>query len=193
MSEWKSTNGPGLSTPGATDDDYRLREAEVRVERRLQAMERQHSRTAWLARLSTVGLVMTIGALAFVARSALPGDGTWMVGDLSAEEIVLRDAEGVARGVMGTDAEGQAHLALSDRDGRERIRLTVLPDGSPGVTISDRDANPRAVLGYLPDGTTNLVFADPSGAIRTLVGVDAAGDPVVTTIARDSDGTPPSP
>ena len=217
MSEWKNQTGtPGLAESGLTEADYRLREAEARFERRLEAMDRRHARTAWLARLSAAGFVITLGALALGTRSILPSDGAWSVRGLSAEEIVLRDADGMARGVLGTDDDGQAHLALSDRDGRERIRLTVLADGSPGVTISDRDANPRAVLGYLPDGTTNLVFADaqgvgramigldgdgsaramftdPSGAIRSLVGVDASGNPVVSTFEAGSDGTLPRP
>jgi hypothetical protein len=216
MSEWNNQPGtPGLADSGLTEGDYRLREAEARFERRLQAMERRHGRTAWLARLSAVGFVGTLAMLAWTTQSVMPSDGAWSVRDLSAEEIVLRDADGMARGVLGTDADGQAHMALSDRDGRERIRLTVLADGSPGVTISDRDANPRAVLGYLPDGTTNLVFADAqgvgramigldgdgsaramftdaSGAIRSLVGVDASGEPVVSTF-ESGDGTPPRP
>jgi hypothetical protein len=161
-------------------DDYRVREVEARLDRRLTTLEAQLRRARWTARLAGAGLGVAMAALATVITMVAPAGEAWAVDRLSTREIALRDADGVERGHMGTDAEGRAQLSLSDRDGQERIRLTVLGDGSPGVTIHDGDARPRAVLGYLPDGTTNLVFADGSGAIRTLVGVDARGVPAVS-------------
>ena len=179
--------------------DYRIREVEARLDRRLAAVEAQRARTRWAARLLGVALVLALTALAVVVRDAAPREA-WTVTSLSAEEIVLRDADGIARGQMGTDAEGRTQLSLSDRDGRERIRLTVLADGSPGVTISDSDARPRAVLGYLPDGTTNLVFADAQGVGRAIFGLDPDGSTqalftdragaIRTVVGVGSDGTP---
>ena len=155
--------------------DYRLREVEARLDRRLAAIESQRVRTSWVARFTGAGLVITLSALGFVLTKVVPGDGVWAVDTLSAEEVVLRDEDGAARGRLATDPDGRAELSLSDRDGRERIRLTVLADGSPGVTISDRDARPRVVLGYLPDGTTTLVFADDQGVSRAVLGLDPDG------------------
>ncbi|MBT8487498.1 MAG: hypothetical protein HKN72_00955 [Gemmatimonadetes bacterium] len=198
--------------PGATADmgsgaEYRIREVEARLDRRLTAVEGRNGQAGWAVRLVILGLVATVAALGVALWRVVPDDGAWAVSSLSAEELVLRDAEGVARGRMATDTEGRAQLTLSDQDGRERIRLTVLADGSPGVTIHDREARPRAVLGYLSDGTTNLVFADElgvsravvgidpdgssqafftdvSGSIRTLVGVGPDGEPSVSTYER---------
>jgi len=182
------TGGAGGITaeldPGS---DYRVRELEARLDRRLSAIEGRSGRAGWTGRLLGLGFVAVLGALATVLWTLRPGEGVWAVDSVSAEEIVLRDADGVARGRMATDADGQAHLSLSDRDGRERIRLTVLPDGSPGVTISDRDARPRAVLGYLPDGTTNLVFADAQGTSRAIMGLDPDGSTQV--LFADRGGT----
>lgn len=203
----------GTSTAEMDDgSDYRIREVEARLGRRLAAIEAQSGRARWSARLMGVGFVVTLAALAVVLWKVVPDDTAWSVDSLSTQEIVLRDADGFPRGHLATDEEGRAQLSLSDRDGRERIRLTVLADGSPGVTISDRDARPRAVLGYLPDGTTNLVFADdrgvsravfgveadgsaqalftdPSGAIRTLVGVEANGEPSVSVFEVGEEGS----
>jgi hypothetical protein len=169
-------------------DDYRVREMEARLDRRLAALEAQLRRARWTGRLAGGGLVASMAALAVVITMVAPAGEAWAVDSLSTREIALRDVDGVERGHLGTDAEGRAQLSLSDRDGQERIRLTVLGDGSPGVTISDGDARPRAVLGYLPDGTTNLVFADGSGAIRTLVGVDARGVPAVSVFDEEGEG-----
>lgn len=199
----------------SSEADYRIREVEARLDRRLEAIESGRGRGRWTVRLTGVGLVVTLVALAFVLWLVVPEDRARTVASLSTEEIVLRDADGVVRGRLDTDPEGRARLALSDRDGRERIRLTVLADGSPGVTIHDPDSRPRAVLGYLPDGTTNLVFADArgvsravfgvepdgstqalftdrAGAIRTLVGVGADGLPSVSTFEAEEgqEGSP---
>lgn len=209
----RDTGFGGTSTAeAAPSSDYRIRETEARLDRRLAQLEAERGRARWMTRLSGAGLVLTLAALAAVFSMVSPDEGSWSVDSVSTREVVLRDADGVARGLLATDADGRAQLSLSDRDGRERIRLTVLADGSPGVTISDGDDHPRAVLGYLPDGTTNLVFADEqgvsravfglesdgstqalfadrSGAIRTLVGVGADGVPSVSTFeARTQEG-----
>lgn len=202
----QSAGGPVADTTSTSD--YRVREVEARLERRIASIEAR--RSGWAVRVLGVGLVVTLAALAAVLWQVLPSDGAWDVGRISTEEIVLRDSDGVERGRLATDSEGRTQLSLGDREGRERIRLTVLADGSPGVTISDPNAQPRVVLGYLADGTTNLVFADAQGTsravfglepdgstqalftdrygtIRTLVGVGADGEPAVSVFdAEDS-------
>jgi hypothetical protein len=177
MSDWtRNTRTAEASAEGTPGSDYRIREVEARLDRRVAALEAQRVRSGWASRLMGIGFVLTLAAVAIVLWARLPGDnGTWTVGSLSAEEVVLRDGEGIARALLATDAAGGARLSLTDGDGRERIRLTVLADGSPGITISDPDARPRAVLGYLPDGTTNLVFADAQGVSRAVLGLDADG------------------
>jgi len=200
----------GVADPAS---DYRLREVEARLDRRLVAVESGNGRSGWATRLMAVALVATWVALGVVLWKVVPTDGAWTTSSLSTQAITLRDSDGVERGSLATDADGRAQLSLSDREGRERIRLTVLADGSPGVTISDPDAHPRAVLGYLPDGTTNLVFADAqgvsravlglepdgstqalfadqSGTIRTLVGVGADGVPSVSVYEESERGAP---
>lgn len=183
-----SMRGTGAAAMADLDSgaEYRIREVEARLDRRLAAVEVQRARASWAARLMGIGFALTLGALAFVMTSVVPDDGAWEVNSLSAGEVVLRGADGIARGRLATDADGRAQLSLSDQDGRERIRLTVLADGSPGVTISDRDARPRAVLGYLPDGTTNLVFADDRGVSRAVLGIDPDGSS--QALFTDADG-----
>jgi hypothetical protein len=201
----------GGATDRADSIDYRLRETEARLDRRLEALESQRDRLRWLARLMAGGFAVTLFALVVVLRTAWADGGVLETGSLFTQEVVIRDHEGIARGRLGTDADGRTQLSLSDRDGRGRIRLTVLPDGSPGVTISDADSRPRVVLGYLPDGTASLVFADaqgtsravvglgtdgsthalfadPAGTIRTLVGVDADGAPSVSVFQGEETG-----
>jgi len=171
-------DGGGAGGSSDTSDataEYRIRELEARLDRRLVALEGQRGRLRRTMRFMGVGFVGTLVALIVVLWTTLGDDGTLETESLFTGEVVLRDQDGVTRGHLGTDAEGRARLSLSDRDGRERIRLTVLADGSPGVTITDADARPRAVLGYLPDGTTNLVFADAQGTSRAVVGLEPDG------------------
>jgi hypothetical protein len=212
----RDKDAPGAFTAESTSD-YRIREMEARVDRRLEALESQRDRVRWVARLTGAGFVVTLLALLVVLRAVKGGDGALAAGSLYTQEVVLRDVDGVTRGRLGMDPDGRVQFSLSDRDGRGRIRLTVLADGSPGMTISDADARPRAVLGYLPDGTTSLVFADAqgmsravvglepdgsthalfadrAGRIRTLVGVGADGVPAVSLLEEErgggSQGTP---
>jgi hypothetical protein len=200
--------GPLGGTEHDGDADYRIREAEARLDRRLATLEAQRVRAAWSNKLLGSALVVTLVALVLVLGRVAGQGERLSVESVSAREMTIRDDEGFERGRLATDAEGRALFTLSDRDGRERVRITVLADGSPGVTINDPDARPRAVLGYLPDGTTNLVFADehgisravfgldsdgstqalfadPTGAIRALVGVGADGEPAVSTFEVD--------
>jgi hypothetical protein len=210
------TGFAGGSTPeGGFATDYRIREVEARLDRRLSVVESQRERLRWTVRAMTIGFVGTLVALGGVLWASLPGDGVVVTESLSTGEVVLQDQDGVTRGRLATDSEGRAQLSLSDRDGQERLRMTVLADGSPGVTISGPDGRTRAVLGYLADGTTNLVFADAqgmsravfglepdgstqvlftdhAGAIRTLVGVGADGGPIVSIFEEEGQGGPSS-
>lgn len=207
MNQTTNTMGAGSSANPDHDTDYRLREAEARLDRRIAAVESQRARTNLLALLSGAALVVTVAVLAFVLWT-VPGKESWTVDSVATQELLLRDVDGITRGRLGMDPEGRSRLTLADRDGRERIGLTVLADGSPGVTINDPDGRPRAVLAYLPDGTTNLVladaqgvsravfgldpdgstqalFSDRGGTIRTLVGVDPEGVPAVSVFEDD--------
>ena len=176
----------GGSASQADSTDYRIREVEARLDRRLSSVESKGG-SGWVGRLMGVGLVATWIGMALILWRVTPADGAWAMDSLSTEEVVLRDADGIERGRLATDEDGRAQLTLSDQQGQERIRLTVLADGSPGVTISDPDSRPRAVLGYLPDGTTNLVFADAQGTSRAVLGVEPDGS--TQALFADQSGT----
>ncbi len=176
MDSMRDESVPGTSTDeGDSSFDYRIREVEARLARRLDGLESQRLKLTWMGRLMGAGLAVTLIALVVILTTASGERESLTAGTLFAEEVVLRDVDRVARGRLGLDDDGRVQFALSDRDGRERIRLTVLADGSPGVTITDADARPRAVLGYLPDGTTSLVFADAEGISRAVVGLGPDG------------------
>ena len=176
MDSMRNKDAPGTSTSeGDPSVDYRIREVEARLARRIDALESQRLRLTWMARLMGAGLAVTLIALVVVLATASGDRDSLTAGTVFTDELVLRDADRVTRGRLGLDDEGRVEFSLSDRDGRDRIRLTVLGDGSPGVTITDADARPRAVLGYLPDGTTSLVFADGEGISRAVVGLGPDG------------------
>lgn len=206
-----SNRGSGAGAAGMnTEAEYRIREVEARLGRRLDAVEAARARSSFLALLSGAGFVIALAALAVVLVTVVPDDREVIAARVSTGELELTDSDGITRGALSTDGQGRARLTLSDRDGRERIGLSVLSDGSPGVTINDSDGQPRAVLAYLSDGTTNLVladargvsravfglepdgsaralFSDASGAVRTLVGVDPQGAPSVSVMEDAGD------
>ncbi len=121
----------GSTAEAAATSDYRIREVEARLDRRLVTVEAQRGRSRWATGLTVLALLIASGALGIAVWAVAPREGARTMASLSTREVVLRDADGVERGRLATDADG-SQLSLSDREGRERIRLTVLPDGSPG-------------------------------------------------------------
>ncbi len=187
MNEDRRENGTGPGALGALSDAYQIRELEARLARRLTALEGKVARARGAAWAAGIGFITALTALGLTLKDGVLAGDTETVRYLVTEGITLVDAEGVERGRLDTDPAGQAALSLSDRDGRERVRMTVLGDGSPGLTMHDPESQPRAVLGYLPDGTTNLVFTDRGGAIRTLMGVGPDGSPSMTVFEDAAD------
>lgn len=193
----------------APDTDYRMREIQARLERRIEELESRQRRpaTAWWSPVGALALLVAL-IVGFQARGAIhPGT---VAPSIAAGSFVLKDVDGVERAALGLRDDGGTSLTLSDAGGHQRLRVAVLPDGSPGVSLLDQDGEARAILGLLADGTTTLVFADggsvargvfaltPDGAsrvvfsdrdgiTRTAVGVDGSGAPEINTIAVDSD------
>jgi len=198
------------------DTEYLVREARADLGRRMDAIERASSRQGAARWLGVIfGTVALIAVIMVSTRTA----GAYRLGTvaptLQAGAFVLKDAEGVERATLGVGEDGGAAFALTDADGRVRLKLSVLSDGSPGVTLLDSEGESRAILGLLSDGTTTLVladrgsiargvftltpdgaarmlFSDSSGQTRTAVGVDASGQPEISTIDVDEGNDAPS-
>jgi hypothetical protein len=189
------------------DNDYRLREIHASLDRRIESVEQ---RTRHRRGLTTVGSLAGLAALAVSLFGLNQVKSAYRMGDvaptLEAQALVLRDGEGIERGVLKVEEGGSVTLALRDENAQARLQLSVLADGSPGVSLMDANGDTRAILGFLPDGTTTLVFADagavartvlaltPDGASRIVfsdgtgetraaVGVDGDGHPEVNTMA----------
>lgn len=193
----------------SSDIEYRLRELNAGLERRLETLERiegRHVVGRWVG--PVLGGVALFVALIVANRTSDVHRAGTVAPSLEANAFVLKDQDGVERASLGLREDGGATLSLTDGNGRARLRLAVLPDGSPGVSLLDADGESRAILGLLDDGTTTLVFADrgsvargvfaltpdgaarmifsdPNGVTRTAVGVDGAGQPEVSTIEVD--------
>lgn len=155
---------------------YRIKEVEAGLARRLEHVEGQHAR---LLNANRILIACSIAAIGFAAlgwrRAALAYSATSDPGNLEAQSFVLEDADGIRRATLGLDGSGSVDLGFMDREGRERLRLSVLADGSPGISLIDPEGRSRAVFGLLPDGTTNIVFADARGSTRAVVGVSPDG------------------
>jgi hypothetical protein len=159
---------PGMATGS---DDEQLR-------RRLLSLEREAEWLRSRTRLLGIGLLVTLvlGAVGAFSRG-IPGvggnDGDFEV--LTAQRVVLTDAQDQPRGEWKIDEEGNARLGLLDRQGRTRLSLSVLSGGSPGLSLINSNGRRRAALGLLPDESTSLVFADGAGVPRAVLGL-STGD-----------------
>lgn len=195
------------------DADYRLRELQAALDRRIENLEQRAHRGRGVR---TAGLVVGLGAFGLSLLCLNRLQDAYHLGQvaatLEARALILRDSDGVERGSLRSGEDGTVSLSLRDGRASTRLRLSVLADGSPGVSLLDGRGETRAILGLLADGTTTLVFADggsvarsvlaltPDGASRIIfsdamgetraaVGVDGAGRPEVNTMAGDGGGS----
>ena len=84
----------GRATPAsgsAAESDYRMREMEARLERRLVAVEARGARSRWAAGVASAALLAALGALAVVLWTGVSDDGTRTLQSLSTQELLLAE------------------------------------------------------------------------------------------------------
>lgn len=183
--------------PQANVSDFEHRVEHVLMQR-MDRLERENRRLKRYSGMMVVACAILLGLsgamVFFSGRFSLPGAGQVV----AARQFVLQGDGGATRGAWGIDKDGAVRLSLSDAQGRQRVRVSLLQDGSAGISLSDsadrklavfgvlpdqnttlaltdRSGTPRAVLGVSSDGSSNLVFADRTGATRSGIGVDSRG------------------
>jgi len=162
---------------------------EERIRQRMISLERESEKLRSRERVFGVGLLVALVLAAIAAFSphllSMNGDEV-EVDVLSAQNILLKDAEGIIRGRWSVDDGGNSRLTVLDRQGRTRLSLSVLSGGSPGMSFSNANGRTRAALALLPDESTSLVFADGAGIPRTILGLSRAD--AAHLLFADADG-----
>ena len=124
-----------------------------------------------------------LGSFFSVHPAALSGQTPAM---LRAQQIVLVDASGRARIVLGTDPTGTAAIRVLDPgSGKPRIVLAVPADGSSTVELHDAGGNRRADLSLTSDGV-RLSLADP--ALKGGIVLGSGADKKTVLVFNDSQG-----
>jgi hypothetical protein len=162
-------------TPSENDRLKNLEEERLR--QRLVALERQADRLRFRERVFGLGIfvALVLAAIsAFTPHLLAVGGEDVNLGTVTAERLVLEDANGLPRGSWSVDEEGNARLTIQDRQGRTRMSLSVLGNGSPGLSLANANGRNRVGLALLPDESTNLAFADGAGVPRTILGLSRA-------------------
>jgi hypothetical protein len=155
---------------------------------RIDAVEADNRRLRRLS-IALIGIVAILTGLAVAlmvvsARYGLPGTTADIV---AARQVVIRDRDGVPRGIWGVDDSGAVRLQLQDGSQRPRLRLSLLDDGGAGITLVDSAGHNRAVIALLPDQAVSVVLADGNGKTRSVFGL--APDGSSTLIFADRAGT----
>ena len=157
----------------AFEDALSAREALVA---RVAAVETDNRKLRRLS-LALIGLTAVLAGLALAlmyvaSRYGLPCTTAEIV---AAEQYVLRDPEGLPRGLWGTDEDGAMRLLFQDKGGQPRLRLSLLEDGGAGISLIDSAGHNRAVIALLPDQAVSVVLADGNGKTRTVFGLTPDG------------------
>jgi hypothetical protein len=128
------------------------------LERRIEKVERENRRL----KIAALIAVLCLGGALSLGAAANPPQQQ----KLEAETIVLRDAEGKTRIVLGVDKEGPG-IAFLDAKGKLRMNLGLAKEG-PALDLLDAAEQPRATLLLTEDQGPILNFVDKKGSQVTL-------------------------
>jgi hypothetical protein len=166
------------------------------VNERLDGLERDLRRVAWLGAAVFVGfLVPLAGATELFRRprEVALHDRTGQLrarlaldGDDDGAELAFHDPQGRPQARLQAMANGTSSLSLFDR-GRVRLFLVASPDGPASLSFIDTGEGPksRSELFMGADGTTGLGLGNDRLSVVTAVQPDGLGGVVVA----DQDGT----
>ncbi len=104
---------------------------------------------------------------------------------VTASEFVLADATGKPRARMSVDKDGDAVLAMYDRDAHLRAEMLVSSQGVPSVQLYDTSNKLRLSLDVSTDGIPTVRLMDKDSTPRALFGVDGDGEPGLNFYAKD--------
>jgi hypothetical protein len=133
------------------------------VVERLEKLERQNR---WLKQAAPL---VALAALCGLLMAQTPGHRT-----VEANEFVLKDADGTARGRWSVGAYGPGFVLL-DANGKNRVALDVLDPAGAGLTLSDASGRQRTHLVATVNGP-GLHLTDANGKDRVLVTADDTED-----------------
>lgn len=170
-----------LLLPGAGTMTAELPDIE-QLRLRLATLERRTARLRWTAGVTGAALVLTLGVAGTgaVRRGALSRDGS-----LEGQQVVLHDATGAVRAVLGVRSDGSVGLMLADGEARPRAMLGVARDGGPALGLSDRQGRLRAAFAVAADGSANVGFLDRDQTVRTTLGTSENGAPALSLVDDD--------
>lgn len=155
------------AVPELLTDFRRILDERLRQENaQLKKSARRASRMAIV--LAVLAILMAGGVGYYAIFHAMPG---LTAPSFRTREVVLVGPNDQERGYWRVDDEGTARLVMADRDGVERLKLTLRENGEQGVSMADSTGAARVVLGYLDDGSATLAFADRRGQTRTVLGL----------------------
>ena len=129
------------------------------VAERLEKVERQ---LRW-AKVAGVVVLLLVGAGVMMGQAVLEQRV------YRAEKLVLIDAGGSPRGVLGLTEDDSVALCLYDEREQDRARLSVSKDGVPRLVLRDKQGKLRAHLGLAEDGTPRLTLLAREGNRRISV------------------------
>ena len=121
------------------------------MEARIRVLEKHNRSLRW-----TVILTLALSLLGLMWGRVWPRNGV-----VEAQEFVVTDADGRARGSFGVGNDG-AGVQLYDAQDRWKVGLLVDPRGRPAFLMFDTTAQPVATLNLQEGGAPFLRLRDPA-------------------------------
>ncbi len=99
--------------------------------------------------------------------------------------VLLGVHRGKQRVTLGVGFEIGGSLGFTDRNGRIRAGLAVLPDGPSELSFWDKNKKKRAMFSHKSDGLSTIVFTDRDERLRFSMGVWPDGTPGLSLFDRN--------
>lgn len=97
---------------------------------------------------------------------------------IEAEKFVLRDKDGVVRGLLQSEKR-MAAFVLADETGKAVIELGAKDNGATGLVFADGSGTTRVALGVKDGNSPDFGLLDAHGTLRVAMGIDPAGNPAL--------------
>ncbi len=133
--------------------------------------------------LKRVGALVVLGCGALVIAGANRAE---VPKEVAAERFALRDKDGNDRIVMSLTPSGMPFIFLMDKAKEQRVGIFVDEDGSPGIHLRDKQGKKRVMIA-VPQATDSpgILMQDTEEAPRLMMDLGKDGSPELYLFGKD--------
>ncbi|MFO0973765.1 MAG: hypothetical protein U1A27_10050 [Phycisphaerae bacterium] len=119
-------------------------------------------------------IAIASGAALLLGTQAQSMDKTGETQTLTAKRLAIEDREGKERIVLSV-SDDVPSVSLRDQNNRSRVAISLLPSGAGGFHVFSETGTPVLEVATQPEGNAQVMLFDQSGKISAVVAACAKG------------------